>query len=346
MAAQIPKVFVQEPQSESSQPQGRITGSEPSPSQQNRLRATLFISSKLHLLQPTPIIFFDDADRNLYKRISDRIATECRDRKLVCSYDMTIAYQSDQPLSESCHSQKSFRQILDKIKASNCTNFEVRALVDGARSVDAVATAWQRALDVLTRGRIDKGNKKYTICKESWDNFRRDTSLLKDICNEDPRMGETFGRDLGALEALQSDGIKLLAIFILMHTSDSQTIFCDFWRNGCRDESLPFDRSDKFTYCAKELIWSSLCDTQWQIMPIELKPLDKGIAPLHFDSEQVLPFEVGRTLGKGGFGTVFEITLDDDHPEIYEVLCACDQGKVCFLVFDLLTLLDIELTIP
>jgi serine/threonine protein kinase len=76
-------------------------------------------------------------------------------------------------------------------------------------------------------------------------------------------------------------------------------------------------------------LWESVWDMQWQVMPIELVCLDKGIPPSRFDEHQVLPFTIGATLGKGAYGTVLEITLDEDHDVIYEALRACKAGKVC-----------------
>lgn len=324
----IPQFVVEKPRSELHQTQPRTRDLEIS-SEQYLLQATLCIAIKISPQKPLHCVIFEGVGRTLFKRMQEEIYSFCAKQSLNRVYDLSIDYQAG-TRPERCCSQAAFDKIFNKIILQRCNSFQVTALLSGTKCARTTITAWQRALDILTHQRIKKDNNKYIVRTGSWLEFCRDSSLLDSICCEQEEMREIFDDRTSFLD-LKDNGIKLFAIFILVQRSNSAVVFRDFWNGGCRDADLPFVYLDQVTCCEDLLMWTALCDTQWQVMPIELKRIDKGVAPCRFLEDQVLPFRMGKILGKGGYATVFEITLDDDHSEIYEAFRACefDVGKVC-----------------
>ncbi|KAE9983587.1 hypothetical protein EG328_009755 [Venturia inaequalis] len=282
-------------------------------SEQYLPQATLCIAIKISPQKPLHCVIFEGVGRTLFKRMQEEIFSFCAKKSLNRVYELSIDYQAG-TRPERCRSQAAFDKIFGKIILQRCNSFQVTALLSGTKCARTTITAWQRALDILTHQRIKKDNNKYIVRTGSWLKFCRDSSLLDSICCEQEEMREIFDDRTSFLD-LKDNGIKLFAIFILVQRSNSAVVFRDFWNGGCRDADLPFVYFDQYTCCEDLLMWTALY---------------KGVAPCRFLEDQVLPFQMGKILGKGGYATVFEITLDDDHSEIYEAFRACefDVGKL------------------
>ncbi|QDS74804.1 hypothetical protein FKW77_002230 [Venturia effusa] len=258
--------------------------------------------------EPGPATLFDWIETEVGKII----ATKSLNKK----HTIQIGYHAwDRSISKSSYDKHSFDEALREASMSSSTNIKITASLAPPQAI----LSRQRGYEILTRERIERTTGKYIVPQAALDEFRNE-ELLRDICAEDSDLRALHSKHPSFLQDLKQGpmcGLKLLAIFILAQVSDLGSMFCEFWEYKLLDHRLPFVRSTQPTFCEKQF-WLSICDTQWQVLPIELARLAPGEPPAMFDRDRCLPFKESETpLGKGGFGVVVEVQLDSDHPQLY-----------------------------
>lgn len=242
------------------------------------------------------------------------IATNSLNKK----HKLQLEYQvGEELISKNSCDKDSFDKALQEALTSSSTCITITASLAPPQSTSTLSR--EKAHQILTRQIIEKTTGKYIVPKTALDEFRNQ-ELMKNICAEDSTLRKLQSDHPSLLKDLQRGpkcGWKLFAIFILAQVSDLGGMLTEFWDFDLLDQRLPFIRSNKPTFCEKQF-WLSICDTQWQVLPIELAQLGPGELPAKYDKDRCLPFgESEKLLGKGGFGVVVEIQLDTDHPKLY-----------------------------
>lgn len=252
----------------------------------------------------------------LFDWIETEVEKAITERSLDRKHNIQLEYQVEgEVISKRGYDRDSFDKALQEALVSSSICIKITASLALPQS----ARSREKGYQILTQHIIERTTGKYRVPKTALDEFRNE-ELLNGICAEDSALRKLQIDHPSFLKDLQRGrtcGVKLLAIFILAQVSDLGSTFRDFWECELLDYRLPFVRSNKPTFCEKQF-WLSICDTQWQVLPIELAQLGPGEIPAKFDKDRCLSFEeADRPLGKGGFGVVVEIQLDTDHPILY-----------------------------
>lgn len=253
----------------------------------------------------------------MFERVETEVEKVIAIKSLTKTYKIKLEYQiGKKPISKRFCDKDSFDNALREASKSGSTNIKITASLEPPpRST----RSRERGYQILTWQRIEKTTGKYIVPQAAFNEFL-DQKLLRNICEEDPALRSLLHDCPSFLQDLQQGGtcgLKLLAIFILAQVSDLGAMFREFWECELLDHRLPFTRSNQPKFCEKQF-WQSICDAQWQVLPIELAQLRPGQSPAQFDKDRCLPFkESEKPLGTGGFGVVVKIELDTDHPELY-----------------------------
>ena len=107
------------------------------------------------------------------------------------------------------------------------------------------------------------------------------------------------------------EGAKVIfAILVVIKKVESVMHLIE--RNQLHDRLLPFERWDK------ELGWDlstfyPFYEAQWEFLAPQFA---HGTIVKRFGSKIVLPFQKNEMIDRGGFGTVYEISLDPDHQNL------------------------------
>ena len=131
-------------------------------------------------------------------------------------------------------------------------------------------------------------------------------------------------------ERVVRNGIKVLAMLVLIdHTSH---ISCFIEKDQLHDLRIPFERKVLETIL-QEPCAADFAERQWEFTAPEYF---RGTITRSLSERVVLPFAKDTRIDKGGFGTVFEIKIHEEHQDLEDcfrqkVSVQCSRGLMNFL---------------
>lgn len=149
----------------------------------------------------------------------------------------------------------------------------------------------------------------------------RESGFLTAICKASPALQNLIESDPNFIRKVQQGGVKILAILILMRISNIGSMLASIWEEDLVDGSLPFDPFNGPT-TIDDYLWEQFCHEQWHVLHVTLRPRVSMEDLGQFELEQILPYDFGRKLGAGSFGTVSDITLHSYQGALYGVVNA------------------------
>lgn len=277
-----------------------------------RFKVAINVYDDLHERWSQAISPGDLVEVNIFKELTMRIRNKAKSFGLHPSHELK-AY-----LSNGEGSEPEIRLCRHKIEFDECLNrgFTHLRLVATYLSGELLAspTAQEEIFSKLHDARIMRKDKIYFIPDDKISEILSG-DLLEQICNEISENGAIL-----TIDELRDKGSKLLATLILAHVKHLGKVFNGFWQIGWRDQQMPFDRDSYPQFCTHNE-WNDIYDHQGQVLdvPVKLIPIGQKDKPQEFREHDSLPFTEIRELGKGGFGTVWEIQMDIHHKPLYKV---------------------------
>jgi len=98
------------------------------------------------------------------------------------------------------------------------------------------------------------------------------TSQITSLVLEDEDLRLAALSDSTFVERIHKEGHKLLAACILAAVDPFGKFLLEFFDHDWLDSSMPFNPGDRPWWCSHFLEYEMLCNTQWTVTPLDLRP--------------------------------------------------------------------------